>query len=246
MKKKKVAIILCSIFILFCCIMLVEIEGHNANIKINNFIKRGEYVSTINKTEYYKVVKKYDYEDTKNVIEELEDIYVGSVGDIYISSKDPLDFFLTKYLSKRLRIGHAAIVQSENAKTMVEVTGNSTKENNVVKEVSNTWLEKKNDEITILRAKNINEESKQKIQKSLKEKYGLSYNYLFLVHAENRYYCLDLCSRVYEEIGVDIDQKAIITFGSSMIKNDNTYIIYYKKKVQSDNINYRVYYLSEE
>ncbi len=246
MKKKKLAIILCVIFILFCCVLLVEIEGHSANKKINNFIERGVYVATINKTEYYKVVEKYDYENAKNVIKEHEDIYVGSVGDIYISSKDPLDFFLTKYLSKRLRIGHAAIVQSENAKTMVEVTGNSTKENNVVKEVSNTWLEKRNEEITVLRIKNINEESKQKIQNSLKEKYGLSYNYIFLIHAENRYYCLDLCSRVYEEIGMDIDKKAIITFGSSMIKNDNTYIIYHKIKVQNDNINYRVYYLSEE
>ena len=246
MKKKKVVIILCFIIILFCCVTLVEVEGHDANKKINNFIKRGIYVTTINKIEYYKVVKKYDYENTRNVIEELEDIYVGSAGDIYISSKDPLDFFLTKYLSKRLRIGHAAIVQSEDAKMMVEVIGNSTKENNVVKKVNNTWLETKNEEITILRAKNINEENKRNIQKNLKEKYGLSYNYIFLVHAENRYYCLDLCSRVYEEIGIDIDKNSIITFGSSMIKNDNTYIIYYKKKVQSDNINYRVYYLSEE
>ena len=100
MKKKKIAIIICFVLILLCCFLFVEIEGHQTNKEIKNFIERGVYVTTINKTEYYKVIKKYDYEDATNVINNFEDIYVGSVGDIYISSKDPLDFFLTKYLFK--------------------------------------------------------------------------------------------------------------------------------------------------
>lgn len=246
MKKKKVVILVCIILVIFCCFLFVEIEGYEANKCIKEFISRGEYVTTINKTEYYKVVKRYKYEDTSNIIDDIEDKYIGTTGDIYISSKDPLDFFLTNYLSKRLRIGHGALVQSEDALTMVEVTGNDSKENNVVKEVPNEWFERKNEEITILRAKNISEENKKDIQNSLNDKCGMPYNYLFLIHAKNRYYCLDLCSRVYEEINNDIDGRTLITFGSSMIKNDNTYIIYYKKKVKSNDINYRVYYLSEE
>lgn len=246
MKKKKIVIIICIILILLCCFLFVEIESHQANKKINNFIERGIYVATINKIEYYKVVKKYDYEDTTNVIDNFEDIYVGSIGDVYISSKDPLDFFVTKYLSKRLRFGHAAIVQSEDAKTMVEVVGNSKKENNIIREVDNTWLEKKTEEITVLRVKNIDPQIKQSLQDDMRKMYGLSYNYLFLIHAKNRYYCLDLCSRIYEGVGVDIDGKPMITLGSSMIKDNDTYIIYYKKKIKSDNANYQVYYLSEE
>ena len=246
MKKKKIAIIMCVVLILLCCFLFVENEGYQVNKKIKEFIERGIYVTTINKIEYYKVVKEYDYEVPTNVIDKHEDIYVGSIGDIYISSKDPLDFFVTKYLSERLRFGHAAIVQSEDAKTMVEVIGNGKKENNIVREVENTWLEKRNEEITVLRVKKINLQIKQNLQENMKKTYGSSYNYLFLIHSKNRYYCLDLCSRIYEGIGGDIDGKSIITLGSSLIKDDDTYIIYYKKKSKSDNVSYQVYYLSEE
>lgn len=246
MKKRLKVCIIIIVSILVLTISLIEYKGKIVNKEIKTFTERGEFVCVENKIAYYKVLKKYAYEDAKNVINDIADIYVGTTGDIYVSAKDPLDFFVTKYISKRLRIGHGAIVKSDDAKTTVEVTGNSGRDNNVVKEYDNVWFSKSNTEITVLRVKNIGEKEKSQIKDSLEKKYGMPYSYNYFKHSENKYYCFDLCSEVYKEIGYVIDKGANTTLGSTMICDDDTYIIYYKKKVNKTNINYEVYFLSEE
>ena len=246
MKKKYKVLLILLITFLSLSIFIIEIKGHKTSRVIAEFISRAEFVKVENKTAYYKVVKKYDYENTENIIDSLADEYIGTTGDIYISAKDPLDFFVSKYISKKLRIGHAAIVKSEDATITVEVTGNTGKENNIVKEYDNIWFKKSNVEISVLRVKGVKQAEKEKITDWLEKHYGNPYSSNYFKHSNNKFYCLDLCSEAYKSIGYEIDGGANTTLGSTIINNDNTYIIYYKKKVNKENINYEVYYLSEE
>ena len=76
---------------------------------------------------------------------------------------------------------------------------------------------------------------------------GMKYNYLFFINPKNRYYCTSLVSKCYEESQTNsISNNNIFVTGASMINNDNTYIIYYKERVNDSNIKYKVYFLSEE
>ena len=81
------------------------------------------------------------FEEVVNVedFNNYTDLNVGTIGDIYISNRDPLgDFFITEWISKIAWIGHAGVVYNEDATKMVEIVGNDTKENNVVKIYENT------------------------------------------------------------------------------------------------------------
>ena len=244
-KKYKILTIILLIFVLLF-IACVEFKGSQVDKVISEFVSRGELVKIENKIAYYKVTKKYDYENTENIIDSLDDIYIGTTGDIYVSAKDPASFFVTKYMSKNLRMGHGGIVKSEDATITIEVTGNSGRTNNIVKEYENKWFEKNNIEITVLRVKNMNEERKTKLIEWLENHYGMPYNYNFFKHYKNKFYCFDLCSEAYKSLGYELDNGYNTTLGGTMIKNEDTYIIYYKKQVRKENINYEVYYLSEE
>lgn len=246
-KSKHKIIVISTLILIVIIVMFLELEGSQTNKIIKDFTTRGIYQTTENYTAYYKVIMEKDYEDASlRVVDEYDDIYVGTVGDVYISSKDPLSFFVTQYISNNIRIGHSAIVNSEDAKTTVEVTGNDSKENNVVKEYENDWFQEECKEVIVMRSKNLDCNKRIKIKEWLIKHYGMRYNYFFLLHMENRFYCLDLCSQAYESIEEDIDGKSIFTFGSSIVQDEDMYIIYYKKKVNKENIKYEVYYLSEE
>lgn len=247
MRKKYKILIIVTLLLLLLCIIYIETIGFITNKEINEFVSRGIYQCTINDIEYYKVIKEYDYENTSDrIVDKVDDNYVGTTGDIYITSKDPLDFFVSEYISNNIRIGHSCIVSDEHAKNIIEIFGNAGKNNNVVKENENNWHDKNMPEMIVLRVKGFDEESKSNLLKELHSIYNKKYNYFFLFHMENRYYCTDLCSRSYKSIGYNIDDGAIMTSGSSMIKDDDTYLIYYKKRVNKNGIKYKVYYLCEE
>lgn len=245
-RKYKIFILVLSILLIITTIY-IEVLGNKTNSSINEFISRGVYQFTDDGVEYYKVIKKYEYENVEDrIVDNYNDKYIGSIGDIYISSKDPFDFFVTEYISNNVRIGHACIVSTENAEKIIDVYGNKSKEENIVKESQNTWHEKNIPEMVVLRVKGFKEENKIEILNYLKASYNKKYNYIFLIHMENRFYCTDLCSRAYESIGFNIDGNAIITTGTSMINDNDTYPIYYKKHVNKKEVKYQVYILSEE
>ena len=246
MRKRYKVLTIIMLMLVFVFIACIEIKGSQVDKVIDEFISRGELVKIENKIAYYKVVRKYDYENTENIIDSLNDVYVGTTGDIYVSAKDPLSFFVTKYMSKNLRMGHGGIVKSEDATITVEVTGNSGRANNVVKEYENKWFQKSNIEITVLRVKGIDIQEKTKLNKWLEDRYGMPYNYNFFKHYNNKFYCFDLCSEAYKSLGYQLDNGYNTTLGGTMIKNEDAYIIYYKKQVNKENINFEVYYLSEE
>lgn len=246
LKRNITIIIFVFVIIILTFVCTNEVCDVITNSKISSFVNRGTLEKTENNIEYYKVSKKYDYEDTTSrIIDEASD-NIGTTGDIYIISTDWGDSFITKYICENLRVGHAGIVYDKLATYTYEVVGNRKKSENIVNEYVNDWKDVHNyKELIILRVKGIDNNDRDKIKNHLDEIKGSKYNYFPFIHLKNRYYCTDLVTRTYKDaLNININEFFIST-GSSMINNDNTYIVYYKKEIKKGDIKARIYYLGD-
>lgn len=247
-KVKKIFSIVIIVLAVFTLSFFITIEASAKKTDdiIEDFISRASFYKREGKTNYYKVSKKYDYEDTNNIIRDENYDYIGTTGDIYITSTNFSPLLITKYICKRLRCGHAGIVYSAGAKELYEIVGNKTREENVVKLYQNDWNDLTSfNETIVLRVKDIKETDKDKIKEHLDSISGYKYNSFVLMHAKGAYYCTDLCTRSYEDVlNINIG-KGIISTGCTMIENDNTYLIYYKREVNKEDIRYEVYFLGD-
>lgn len=234
------------IFILLLGIIIIRNEDKQANKKIKEFVERASLVYTSSDTEYYKISKEYEYEDINTrIIENYDSNNIGTTGDIYLTSTDWGSSFFTKYICEKLRVGHCGIVYDEHANSLYEIVGNNGK-NNVVKLYDNDWYDLNNfNETVVLRVKDIESEDRDEIKAYLDKIAGSKYNFFFIFHMKNRFYCTDLATETYKRCFKTNINKFFISTGSSMIKDDNTYLIYYKREVNKDNIKYEVYYLGD-
>lgn len=234
------------IFILLLGIIIIRNEDKQANKKIKEFVERASLVYTSSDTEYYKISKEYEYEDINTrIIENYDSNNIGTTGDIYLTSTDWGSSFFTKYICEKLRVGHCGIVYDEYANSLYEIVGNNGK-NNVVKLYDNDWYDLNNfNEMIVLRVKDIDSEDRDEIKAYLDKIAGAKYNFFFIFHMKNRFYCTDLATEAYKRCFKTNINKFFISTGSSMIKDDNTYLIYYKREVNKKNIKYEVYYLGD-
>ena len=234
------------IFILLLGIIIIRNEDKQANKKIKEFVERASLVYTSSDTEYYKISKEYEYEDINTrIIENYDSNNIGTTGDIYLTSTDWGSSFFTKYICEKLRVGHCGIVYDEHGNSLYEIVGNNGK-NNVVKLYDNDWYDLNNfNEMIVLRVKDIDSEDRDEIKAYLDKIAGSKYNFFFIFHMKNRFYCTDLATETYKRCFKTNINKFFISTGSSMIKDDNTYLIYYKREVNKDNIKYEVYYLGD-
>ena len=242
-------IIIFSILLIFIIVFIstVEVEATHANKAIEEFIARGEYLYTEDKTEYYIVRKQYDYENTDlRIVDIPNDGYVGTIGDIYFTDTDFGSNFITKYVCRKLRVGHCAVVASPKAEFNYEIVGNVSKEEDVVKIYENDWKDLINyHEYIAIRIKGMNEDKQNQLLLQFQKMEGRPYNYFVFAHIKNKYYCSDMATEAYKDVfGLNINNFFIST-GASMITNDNTYLIYYKREVNKDDIEYQVYFLGD-
>ena len=221
------------------------IEKNNIDNQIEEFKSRGEIIYQDDIYSYYKVCKKYDYEDTNNIVESYDDKFVGTIGDIYVTNRNPLpSFFVTKWLSRLSYIGHCGIVYSEDGSKTVEIVGNKSREENVVKIYDNEWLDIDSPNYIILRLKDINAKDKENIVNECNNVLSCKYNYLFLFHNKKRFYCTDLISYIYKTVNINLNSDYFFTTGSDLVENDSTYMIYYRERyVENNKVKYNIYYL---
>ena len=249
-----------SIFALLTSTVLVG--GVEVNKEIEEFKNRGVYIGTYNigfgaqkVADFYEIKKQYDYEYSNRRIysksscddtsKRFTDIHIGDVGDIYLASRDPLGTFYTAWGSKKIIIGHCGIVYDEYAKYTYEIVGNQGKANNVAKLYFNTWVTSSGPSIAVLRTKQ--EINKDAVREWLENHEGCPYNFIMLLKAKNKYYCSDLVSRCLEESNnVKVSSREVLVSGGNMLLNDNTYLIYYREQSTKNNVDYNIYFLSDE
>lgn len=246
---KKLILILAIIISLFSVFMVNGIiESIYVNKQINEFKARGEYVFEDYDTIYYQVKPKYDYEDaSRPVMTSFFDHRVGSTGDIFVTSRNPLpgNPFMG-WISNCTWVGHTGLVIDYYGNETVEVTGNLSPDKNVVRTWENNWItaDRGTDQIALLRIKNTTEEQREQMVNYALEKEGLPYNYTFLFNRAHSFYCSDLVSRAVASSGINVNYDYLATTGSDMIVSRNTYIVYYREKISEDM--FAVYFLKAE
>ena len=249
--KKYFKIINITIFIVLICTLFFFIDGITEKNKIdkiiNEYISRAEFVYQNDIYTYYKVIKKHQYEDTNNILENYNDVNVGTTGDIYLTNRNPINgFFVTGLISKMSYIGHGGMIFDKNGKRIVEIVGNKSWAENEVRINDNTWLTKDSPNYIVLRNKNINNNEKEILKKESEKILGSKYNYTFISNKKT-FYCTDMISYLYKQIKIKLNKDLFFTTGSDIITNNEMYIIYYRERYIKDNkVCYNVYYLSEE
>lgn len=248
-------------FLIFTVNGLFEMGAVNS--EINNFKNRAIFEKEIilqgQHVSYYKVLKKYDYEDVDRYIydsNKYSDCYIGSKTDIILTSRNPLRNYedaiirdISKMFAKYFYVGHATINITDDGSECVESVGNQ-QENNGVRIVKNDWIETEvrygNDAQTIigLRIKKTTEEQRNSICEELRNLVGADYNYLLMFYSKNKYYCTDLISRVLKRENIKTNYDSFYTTGNDLIVSNNTYIIFLCERVKDGFFN--IYYLSEE
>lgn len=253
-------IVISFMFAFFVFMFNGLIEMKPVSIICNDFKERGEYEDRIliNGQVIYlhKVNKKYDYEITSNTFHKEDDKYfIGGKLDIIITNRNPLRQVpmaivqdVGGFFSRNFYVGHATVNISDDGKTLIESVGNDDgfkgvriKENNWLDEISS---ENDAQQIIGLRVKNISNEAVDQIINDLIDKEGLKYNYNFLIHKKNSFYCTDLITRTFKENGIKIDYDYMYPTGNDLIISNNTYIFFICERTKNGDFN--IYYLSEE
>ncbi len=257
--------IILSAVLIIIYIFLVNgfIEKGIVSKEINNFKERGEFTEQViinmQKVNMYKVVKKYDYEDTSRPIYtfdfERQLYYLGSKTDITITSRNPMRFSdsvlikdVCAFFANNFYLGHATINVTEDGSYYVESIGNNV--TNKVEKNLNTWIDTEirgadtTNKIVGLRLKNTTSEIRDKICESALNKVGSNYTFNFFIPPKDEYYCTNLISRTLDEHGIKINYDNCFAIGNDFIVSDETYLIFYIE-CDSDGI-FSFYYLSEE
>lgn len=235
------------ILLLLFTIFIIDggVESNILNNEINEFKKRGQLVYVNNNVNYYEIHPKYEYEDSKNIVRGYDNINIGTTGDIYITDRNPInDFFITDWLSKLTWIGHCGLIYNYEGTLMTEIVGNKKRKDNVVKIKENDWFNNDSKHSIVLRVKDISNNDKEKIQYESRKVLGCKYNYSFIFNSNKSFYCSDLVTYIYKKIDINLNSDYFFSTGSDIISNDNTYIIYYKERVDTkEKTYYNVYYL---
>lgn len=267
--RKFIKIMIYTFVIIFGISIVFLVNGYFEYVIVNNrisdFKDRGLFVGEDNSgrmlnTFYYRVPKKYDYEDTSRNIFDFTYRTIGSKADIIITNRNPMRDEPTLalpvgFLSKNFYVGHATINSTDDGKRLYEVIGNSSyPENNVVTEGANDWIrveeylgEDGDSPVIIgLRIKNTTSEQRDTMINYVESKVGMPYNFSFIFNRSKSFYCTDLVSRAVKSAGININYDYLATTGNDIIVSNNVYIIFIRETVVEDGIKkFNYYYLDD-
>ena len=266
--RKLTKIFINTILVIIGLAIIFTVNGYYEKVIINSqidsFKDRAEYIGEDPYREnvhYYKVPKKYDYEDTSRNTFDVNTRIVGSKTDVIITNRNPMrgvDILdpMVGFLANNFFVGHSSMNTTDDGKRMIEVIGNSgTPENNTVVETYNDWIStedrlgsKSVSPIIIgMRIKDTTEEQRDKMVEYAYDQIGKGYNYTFIFNRANTFYCTDLVSRAAKHAGLHINYDHFSTTGNDMIISKNTYIFFLRETVivNGEKI-FNVYYLDNE
>jgi hypothetical protein len=254
-----------TLLIIIAIIVIFIVNGYFEKVivvnEIEDFKSRAEYIGIdpiYSNIHYYKVEKKYDYEEISRHTFDLSDKkYIGAKTDILVTNRNPLRGVsvlepLIGYLSLNFFVGHASINSTDDGAYMYEVVGNSDiiEENQVI-ESMNDWVfylrDIESPIIVGLRIKDTTAEQRNKMIEYTAAQTGKGYNYTFLFNRNNTFYCTDLVSRAVKYAGININYDYFTTTGNDMMVSKNTYIFFLREVIYEDGKpQFNVYFLEDE
>lgn len=210
--------------------------------KVKDFVNSATFEEQIGDVRYYYI--ECDDIDVDAVMKDNPyygfNVYpaLGNPGDIFVMPQSRMEYFplFSPFISYMFG-GHAGLIVERDK--LVEAMGGTIEEGYVFLNISDLYLEDRT--VIGLKVDVTEEQRKQAIQNAY-DKVGDEYNYFFIINKKDKYYCMDICSRVYEEENVDceIDKTSFFTTIQELFHSSNTDISFVK--YEQDGITY-VYYL---
>ena len=211
--------------------------------KVKSFIDSAEFESEENNIVYYTVEDDSLDEATITKKEVIDNIYkspiLGAPGDIFVMPQSRMEYvpFCSSFITY-LFGGHAGIV-SDNEQ-LIESMGGSLDEGYVFLNETDLYSEERT--VIGLRVKAPYEDRKKALE-SAKGLIGKRYNYWFIINTKDAYYCMDICSRIYdEEFGLDykLDENSFHATVQDFLFSKDTKISFVKYKHEGKTY---IYYL---
>lgn len=257
MFKKSINVILLVLESLFSlvfmtlCIMFVVSTCENISVqeKLKDFINKGVFEQEVNgDTRIYAVYTDEVVDDT--IIIKPNSVELGTPGDIFIMPQSRVtNIFTVSGFITYLFGGHAGIVSYDatyNRNVLVEAMGATAEESYVYANYFGTedYDLYKPEERTVygLRVKGRTADF-EKAYKYALTRVGYSYNYLYVLDTKDKYYCTDLCSRVYgaeNDLNYNLNEDGLYVSTQDLYRSKDTYLTYFK---YVDNGIIYIYYL---
>lgn len=212
--------------------------------QIKDFIENATFEKQVNNVRYYYIESDEIDEDTikfnYSISGNMMNPTLGAPGDIFVMPESRMDYvpFSMEFITY-LFGGHAGVVIDNNM--LVEAMGGSKAQMYVFKNPTDLFYEERT--VVGLRVKDATKEERIKAVEAAKSIVGKPYNMLFVLNTKDRYYCTDICNRVYsKEFGQNfkIDKNGFHVSVQDLMKSDET-MITYVKIVEEDIIH--IYYL---
>lgn len=220
-----------SLVILIISIMFTVASIHNINMTedIKQFIESATFEFETNGTYYYKVTDTSLDEDTLMYDEVSGKVTFGKTGDFFLMPQSRMDYvpMFAEFVSY-LFGGHAGVIINNGAKT-VEAMGGSADQSYVYEWYSDLHTE---DRTTIgMRVVGSTKEERAQAAENAKTLVGKPYNYLFVLDTYGKYYCTDICHRIYsKEFGMNylIDDNGFHVSLQDLFRSNQTQITFVK------------------
>ena len=222
------------------------IENMIIQEEVKDFINSAEFVSENGAYVYYAVYTDELIEPTIT-FDEYNVPNLGYTGDIFLMPKSNMDMlpFTAQFIGFYFG-GHAGIVGYDEKRLTneaVEALGGASDETYIDYDLFSDVLRPEKRNVIGMRGK-APLEDREKAWEYAKTLNGKPYNYLFIVDNKDKYYCTDLCARVYgKEAGLDynLEWNGFATSTQDIALSKDTYISYIK--IMKDD-KYYIYYLA--
>jgi uncharacterized protein YycO len=236
--------VLFLIAILSIMFMTASIDNMVMQTEINDFMSQATFEEEVNGVVYYYIIDETIDEDTITKNEYSNGTpanpTLGSPGDIFVMTQSRMDYIpLSMQFITFLFGGHAGIVGNDGM--LIESMGGEESDAFVDTYPNDLFIEERT--VIGLRVNATKEERKQ----ALDNAYSLVsklYNFFYIFGTKDKYYCTDLCSRVYgEEFGLNynLDESGLYVSTQDLIKSKDTkitFLKYYDSKTDKTHIYY--------
>ena len=222
-------LVIFTLSIMFCCASIDNIKMQN---QIKDFIEQATFEFEANNVRYY-------YIECDDLDEEVLTINynsngvasrptLGAPGDLFVMPESRMDYipFSMEFITY-LFGGHAGVVIENNK--IIEAMGGASDQMYVFENPTDLFYEERT--VVGLRVVGSTKEERMRACENARSIIGKPYNMLFVLNTKDRYYCTDICNRIYsKEFGLDykIDKNGFHVSCQDLMKSKDTMITYVK------------------
>lgn len=230
--------------VLIVGIMFTVASCHNIYMteEVKDFISKGTFECEIDGVYYYKVIDETLNEETIQLNHDTGFLRLGKTGDFFLIPQSGMDFMpmFAEFVSY-LFGGHAGMIVDDGNYT-VEAMGGSADQSYVLQWPTDLHEEERT--LIGMRVVGSTKEERAQAAKNAESLIGKPYNYTFVFDTQGKYYCTDLCHRVYSsEFGMNyqLDDNGFHVSCQDLFRSEQTQITFVKYNYNGNTYIYYAY-----